>query len=383
MLMRQLIMLLLLCFIQSVHADLPITEVETEKPILKFHLEPSEPKVGQKISLFVQTETSFLNNEIVLEAQLDEATLKLTNTGDQLWSGVIRAYSEVKNHNISINIYVRDLKEATRIRQAISQLRRDIISLTEQIAAEPNPTKKAALEQQKTQKELYLAELEINLDELKVFLKSENQSFSVAPDASNTNYPFIASVAPNSAPTAKRIHVTISGSNFTGATIVRFGGQNSTIISSDASSVTVLAPNFSTIGSKDIELIIPPVGDQLRKNAVLNNSFFVADRAILKNIRPVAVTTGYVRGIWPITAPITLTGSNSYDENGDAFSYEWSFVKVPAGSVFTTGMTLDNSPTPSFTPDKVGIYTVRLRLHETATSDLLTSFYNTVTIEVK
>ncbi|MBY0553709.1 hypothetical protein K2P97_04215 [bacterium] len=86
--MRQMMLLLLFCLGQNTYAEnTPIFEIQ--KPILNFHFEPVQPKVGQKISVFVQTETSFLNNEVVLEAKLNETTLKLTNTGDQLWSGVL------------------------------------------------------------------------------------------------------------------------------------------------------------------------------------------------------------------------------------------------------------------------------------------------------
>ncbi|MGZ3691511.1 MAG: IPT/TIG domain-containing protein, partial [Pseudobdellovibrio sp.] len=225
------------------------------------------------------------------------------------------------------------------MRSAISQLNKDISALEDQIAAETDPVKKAQLQAVLDQKNNYSDELTNSLDAMKTLLKSENLDFNVLPDPTNSNYPYITSVSPGAVPTGKRIRTTITGQNFGANPNVKIGGQNSTIISASASSIVVLAPNFSIEGAKDIEIAFPAdsTAGLPRKNAVLTSSFFASNLAILKNIRPVAVTTGYVRGVWPITAPVVLTASNSYDENGDTFSYEWTFQKSPTGSVFTTG----------------------------------------------
>lgn len=384
--MRQWILLCFLlsnCFaVVSSGKNANAKNLNLESSVLSFHLVPAAPKVGEKATLFVQASTSISRNEYVLEATLDDSPLKFTSTGDLLWSSLMKTFSEVKSHTVTVNVFVRDSVEATRIISAINQLKRELNSLDAAIDAEPDLNKKAVLQNERDQKQAYSDELDVNLDSLKSFLKGESFDFVVNPDANNSNYPIITGVSPNASPLAKRIRVTITGNNFGINPNVKFGGQNSKIISASPSSIEVLAPNFSISGAKNIEITFPPADSEPRKNAILANSFFAADRAILKNLKPVVVTTGYVKATWPIAAPVALQAGNSYDENGDNFSYEWTFQKVPAGSVFS-GAVLSNSATPSFTPDKVGIYTIKLKLNETSTEELLSSFVNTVTVEVK
>jgi hypothetical protein len=240
-----------------------------------------------------------------------------------------------------------------------------------------------ALETLRDQRKAYSNEVEVNLDSIKSFLKTESYGFSVAGDSQNPDYPLLLSVTPNTSPLSKRIRVSLSGANFPENPNVKFAGLNATVISATSSLIEVLAPNFSLTGEKPIEITFPSVGDEPKKNAVLGDNFFVSDRPILKNIRPVAVTTGYQRIVWPVAAPVILQGDNSYDENGDVFAYEWTIQKSPAGSIFSTGTVLENSANPSFTPDKIGIYTIKLRVIETTTEELLNSFVSTVTVEVK
>jgi hypothetical protein len=38
---------------------------------------------------------------------------------------------------------------------------------------------------------------------------------------------------------------------------------------------------------------------------------------------------------------------------------------------------------PTFTPDKIGVYRIQLKLHETATTEEYFSFANITTVEVK
>lgn len=151
-----------------------------------------------------------------------------------------------------------------------------------------------------------------------------------------------------------------------------------------SSTLTVLAPNFSTSGNKIVELIAPPLNGEPRKNAILNNAYHVSDKSILTNLRPVAVAPkGYISHSLASGLPIDLDASLSYDENTDAFMYNWTFQKVVSGSNVTTGQVLPNVPKPTFTLDKVGIYTVKLVLSETITVEQLNSYAKIITIEVK
>jgi len=57
---------------------------------------------------------------------------------------------------------------------------------------------------------------------------------------------------------------------------------------------------------------------------------------------------------------ITLDGSGSYDTAGKPLTYAWSFTRTPKGS--TTALSAPAAVNPSFTPDREGIYELRLRM---------------------
>ncbi len=381
--MRGIVWVFLLFFFSTLPSVASPISVEAERPLLSFHTEPAAPKVGQTVAVFVQVESDISRNEIVLEGNLDSVPVKLTQTGDALWIASFKTFSEVKSYNFHVDIFVRDANESKRMRKAISALKKEILALNDAINLEQDPNKKAALTAERDQKQAYQTELETALDNLKTFLKSESYGFEVVADPTNVNFPVLQSVTPNTVPLNKRIQVTLSGANFPANPHVKIGGQNASVLIATATSIRVLAPSFDTTGAQGIEVTFPAADSEPKKNAVLSDSFFVSDKAILKNLRPVAVTTGYQKVTAPVTAPVQLDATKSYDENGDAFSFEWVFTRAPNGSSFVDGTLLPDSPTPSFTPDKVGVYTVRLRLLETATDELLNSFSNTVTIEVK
>jgi hypothetical protein len=75
--------------------------------------------------------------------------------------------------------------------------------------------------------------------------------------------PAIASVTPNTGPAAGGTSVTISGSNFTGATAVEFDGVAATgVVVNSASSITCTAP-AGTAGPADVEVTTPNGTDTL------------------------------------------------------------------------------------------------------------------------
>lgn len=378
------IAVLFLLFSPGSRAESPATEVQLlEKSILSLRTQPTQPLVGKHISTFLEVKSDFFRQEVVLEGLLGSAPARLEKTGENLWTANFDPFSEVKSHELLISIYLRDKQEASRYQASLNIVNREIRELDAAIEAEIDPIKKAALEATRTEKQAYATELETALEGLKVFLKSETFHFSVEADPANANYPHLTAVSPSAIPLDTRVRLTLTGQNFSPTATVRVNSQNATVLSVSPTSIDVLGPRILSEGPKSIEIIFPPQDGNPRKNTILTNSLFVTSRDILKNLRPVAVTRGYQRVVWPVTGPAQLEASNSYDENGDAYSHAWVVKASPAGSALVAGTVLENSPTPSVTFDKVGIFRIELRLHETSTEELLSSRLSTVTVEVK
>lgn len=78
------------------------------------------------------------------------------------------------------------------------------------------------------------------------------------------------------------------------------------------------------------------------------------------NHPPVAVVSASATSV-NINTQVTLNGLLSSDSDGDSFTYSWSLTK-PSGS--SSALSSTTSGTPTFTPDKAGIYTVGLRVND-------------------
>ncbi|HIL25628.1 MAG TPA: MFS transporter [Verrucomicrobia bacterium] len=89
-------------------------------------------------------------------------------------------------------------------------------------------------------------------------------------------------------------------------------------------------PNFTpdVDGAYDLQFVVK-VGDAAE--AVATNSVTV--QATAENLPPVMmVDSNQTR---PPNQAIALSGADTFDPNGDALTYEWSFVSVPEGSALT------------------------------------------------
>lgn len=352
--------------------------------VATIRLQPPQPKVGQRISAIVQVKTKLERKEVVPKLFLGSVPLSLESESPQLFLASLQPFTEIKKDQIlRVELFTRDAKQAERIHVSIRELKREIRVLENQLLEETDPQRIIELENRKNELSRYLQEAEQKLDALNVYFQTLEKTFQVEADPENLDFPLITSITPNAVVTGKRTKITISGERFGNNPTVKMGDQNATIISANASTIEVLGPNFSSQGLKEVEVRFPVDGSIPRKNAIKTDSLFATSVGILQNLRPVAVTTGYVRVIWPVSTPIQLNGSNSYDENGDLLSFLWEVVASPAGSSYPAGTLLADSPTPSITPDRVGIFRVRLRVKETNTEQEFQSFASIVTIEVK
>ncbi|MFN8558365.1 MAG: PKD domain-containing protein [Dehalococcoidia bacterium] len=80
------------------------------------------------------------------------------------------------------------------------------------------------------------------------------------------------------------------------------------------------------------------------------------------NTQPVAVAGPDQRV--SMGATVRLDGSGSFDEDGDPLGYHWAIVGRPPQS--DTPLRDPESARPSFTPDRPGVYTLELRVHDGA-----------------
>ncbi len=166
-----------------------------------FHTVPTQPKVGQAVSVFLQLETLMTKNEVVIEARLDTTVnLRFVKTADQLWVAHLNPYHEIKSHIIDVNIFIQDEKEAIRNRSARSTLAKEITEIDGLLLIETNIEIIQRLEADKIQKQKYIDQLLIDYDNLKKFFESEVYSFDIQSDPTNTQYPIITSVTQNAVP---------------------------------------------------------------------------------------------------------------------------------------------------------------------------------------
>ena len=102
-------------------------------------------------------------------------------------------------------------------------------------------------------------------------------------------------------------------------------------------------PNFTpdVEGAYELRFVVK-VGDAAEAVATNSVTIQVTD----ENLPPVMVADG--NQTRPPNQAITLNGADTYDPNGDALTYEWSFVSVPEGSALTVeSLTGRTFPGPS------------------------------------
>jgi IPT/TIG domain-containing protein len=150
--------------------------------------------------------------------------------------------------------------------------------------------------------------------------------------------PGLSSLSPSSGPTAGGTSVVITGTNFTGATAVTFGGTSASFTVNSATQITAIAPHHAA-GTVDV-LVATPNGISA---AVQGDQFlYVA-----------AVPT--VTGVLPASGPaaggtfVTVTGTNFGGATGVAFG------DTAAGSFSVNSATQLQAVSPAHGAGKVDI----------------------------
>jgi hypothetical protein len=120
--------------------------------------------------------------------------------------------------------------------------------------------------------------------------------------------PAVLSLSPNSGPTAGGPSVVITGTNFTGATAVTFGGTSASFTVDSATQITAIAPPHAT-GTIDV-LVATPNGISA---AVQGDQFFYV--AAVPSVTGVSPPSGPAAG----GTFVTVTGTNFGGATGVAF----------------------------------------------------------------
>ena len=148
--------------------------------------------------------------------------------------------------------------------------------------------------------------------------------------SANDNYryaaaPTVTSVSPTDGPTAGGTSVTITGTNFTGATAVKFGATNATFVIVNATQITATAPAESA-GMVDMTVTTP--GGTSATGA--NDQFFYSAPPTVSTISPSAGPLGG-------GTTVTITGTNLLRATGVEFgATNATFVIVNATQITAT-----------------------------------------------
>jgi hypothetical protein len=160
----------------------------------------------------------------------------------------------------------------------------------------------------------------------------------------NVGAPYLISVI-NGSPDAASNGSAIKGAVSSGAVLVNGIG-------------VVSESEFSKIVSeikKEITLT-PSSTLEVRLNSAPDSYVTLTISGMSMNNSPVA-HAGLDQGV-VVGAPALLDGGGSFDLDGDALTYQWSFSALPAGSASV--LTASDTVSASFTPDVVGDYAINL-----------------------
>jgi hypothetical protein len=118
---------------------------------------------------------------------------------------------------------------------------------------------------------------------------------------------------------------------------------------------TLASPSFTT--DKDGIYVAELTVNDGTVNSAVDSVEIVAATA---NLAPTA-NAGVDQNV-ELNTLVNLDGGDSFDVNGDSFTYQWSFLSVPDTN--TAVIADETTQTPSFTPNVEGIYIVQLLVND-------------------
>lgn len=174
--------------------------------------------------------------------------------------------------------------------------------------------------------------------------------------------PSLSTITPNTGPCVGGTPVTITGTNFTGATKVLFDNiEADSVVVVDDNTITCTSPRHDIISTATVKVVIPTnISSTTNVNYIYTNQAPVA----------IASATTSTSGNAPFT--VFFSSSGSYDVDGGVLSYLWDFGD---------GQT-SLSPSPSHTFNIVGTYVVKLKITDQSSVESLETDQSKVTVTV-
>ena len=132
----------------------------------------------------------------------------------------------------------------------------------------------------------------------------------------------------------------------------------------------VSAPAGSMAGFDDPEsatpCITPDVPGEYEVELVVNDGYEDSEparaTAVVEDDNTPPVAIAGVSFVSPVDEPVCLDGSDSYDDDGDPLTFQWSLLSRPSGS--TAELTGDTTVSPCITPDVAGDFQVQLIVND-------------------
>lgn len=292
--------------------------------LLKIMVSPAAPKQGDTVTLFTQLQSGFQDSEVLLSARLNNVPAALERPTQQMWIHSAGAFSEIRNHQFKVTIYIRDAGEAAELRAAIKAVDLEIASLNDQIDAETDPELRDQLIAQRDLKYSQRSALNQALIDLRTPIGTQQLSFSIAENTLSPDFPRITAVSPTAGPIGGGTTVTVTGANFGSAPTLKIGGVEMTVTSSTSTNITAVTPAFADEGVKTVEVRHTDAG--VPKNTFLRNAFFVS-ASLNEDTNDPPVMGMMLYGILDSGNPtrVAFAAPGSQDPNGQIVSYQWNF----------------------------------------------------------
>ncbi|KHD87983.1 MAG: hypothetical protein OM95_10650 [Bdellovibrio sp. ArHS] len=336
--------------------------ISSQYSIGSIRLSPSQPKQGDKVTVFIELSTEFEGNKTVrsvVALKVNGADVKVSSRSERLWISSPITFHSTGPQSIEIQAFVEDANVSNQLHQALMVLNREIDQLSNEILRELDPIRRAQLEATLDQKNTQKIDFENTLNSLKRAVATKTEVVSVTP-ASGTIYPTINSLEPNYGSISGGYQVKAVGENLSNVQSLKIGGVtlNSSQLSISNSDITFNVPPMS-VGMHDIA--VTRMIDGLEATTELKNAFFALDGNISgpSNSHPVAFA-GFPQHTQSGVST-SLDGSRSYDDGGQSLTYSWSVVSKPEGATVLDGILSD--PTvinPSFLAHTAGSYVLAL-----------------------